>query len=985
MIEPHQNQKPKLRGQRKTLVLPRDHLTQKALNSDFDVVLLMAPIGYGKKTLMSQLESELPNPIVLKLDVDDSNPFTLISHIRTQLEGVIDFAQPAFDPSVATVNHLIAVIEALDRTEKDLQFFLHGSHVLNNSSAQLLERFIVKLPAGHRVFISGFNTSNLSLTEVYVSARVLTLEGHDLLLGLEEVTQMLSVFNSDLDAQQVFEKSAGVVSIVFVMANTNSLEAVSFEKFIENILNELPKDILSFLEKMSVFEVWNEETIAALELKAPKNWVEKVVSCGLPITVSNDGDLQPHGILLELLFERFKSEKEIFKSINSQAAQWYLGKDLSIKGIKHLILADEIELSENYAVQIYNRTVFQSGEYGILNEISNLFIGKTLISRIELIKVYNLIQLGLFKKAGEMLKNLFSIIDVKHKSYQDLIIININYLKHINKSQEALIFAKKNINFFTQTKEKLSWLYRNMAFSAFELRNTIEMYEIMNTWSKIVDINSDLSFIYSKICFNMIEINDNLIEKESKKLNEISKQRNNIDLQSVTSGYLSIYSAFHDNFEKAIIESESCYPSMSFHRPINSINSLGTHIDILILFEKFKEAQEYIKQALEKCEQLDVTTTTFKLQEFDCQVHLGNLNLTEYESRVKKLPIVDLTDQLTVNFHKARVAFIQKNYAKAISFSLNAIEDIWMPTRVRAWAYLVASYYQLGSNELTAALEKFNTQLSALGTLRAFTLDWQFLGSTFEALRDEGLLVDVKWIHAPTAQAVPRPKLEIATLGRYQVVLNDEPLDVPDDATELLAYLALYREKSIEEMLNDFAGLDATLDERAKLKKRLEYRFTVLREKFWAYCPTLVANKNDFFAFDKKTGKYRFGNHFALRFDAKQCQVLTGEALLDVYKGTFLQKSESPWVASLADELEQQFMTAAHEHASTLEVKDAIRVYEKILSINETDETASWFQDAPDGQNRLAGTDSKLCFGWSRATSQMDVKTLGESGVRVWV
>jgi hypothetical protein len=62
-----------------------------------------------------------------------------------------------------------------------------------------------------------------------------------------------------------------------------------------------------------------------------------------------------------------------------------------------------------------------------------------------------------------------------------------------------------------------------------------------------------------------------------------------------------------------------------------------------------------------------------------------------------------------------------------------------------------------------------------------------------------------------------------------------------------------------------------------------------------------------------------------------------------------------------------------------------IRVYEKILSINEMDETASWFQDAPDGQNRLAGTDSKLCVGWSRATSQMDVKTLGESGVRFWV
>jgi two-component SAPR family response regulator len=75
-----------------------------------------------------------------------------------------------------------------------------------------------------------------------------------------------------------------------------------------------------------------------------------------------------------------------------------------------------------------------------------------------------------------------------------------------------------------------------------------------------------------------------------------------------------------------------------------------------------------------------------------------------------------------------------------------------------------------------------------------------------------------------------------------------------------------------------------------------------------------------------------------------------------MYKGTFLQKSESPWVASLANNLEQQFMTAAHAHALTLEVKDAIRVLEKILSINETDEAAwqglirNYLQDSQEQQ-----------------------------------
>lgn len=936
MIEANQQPKPKRRGERKPLALARPQLTQKALDSNYDVVLIMAPIGYGKKTLMSQLEGALPQPIVIKLDVDDSNPFTLISHIRAELEGVIDFDAPAFDPSVATVNHLIATIEALDKTEQDLQFFFHGSQVLNNSSAQLLERFMVKLPAGHRVFISGFNTSNLSLSEVYISARVLTLEGHDLLLSLKETTSMLNVMQSDLDAQTVFEKSGGVVSLVFVMANTNSLEAVSFEKFIENALNEIPEDMLDFLEKMSVFEIWNDETIAALELEAPKDWVEKVLSYGLPISVSNNKDLQPHGVLLSLLFENLRLNNENFKLINSKAAQWHISKDLNIKSIKHLIFADEIEIAENYAIKEFDKCLFKTGDYGNLRQIINLFALKYVNIKLELIKIFILMQSGLLKNSIQEIKKVSKSISESNESYKDFIIIKIVYFRHVNNLKKAIELSEKYIHLFFESNNKTFWLYKNIASCAIQTKNLLKLSETIENWSKIA--NSDnMALIHMKMFLSVLEHNDRKIKHYGKFLYDISISRN-ADYEAASLNYLSLYSAFNNNFEEAKIKSDFCYSISSFNRPFNSINNLGTTIDILIMFEKFEQAYENIRKALKKGREFDITTTTFKLQEFDLQLHSGNLGLIEYEFRVDELPIFDITDQLTVEFHKARIAFIQKNYTKAISFALNAIKDDWIPTRVRAWAYLVAAYYQLGSNKLTEALQMFNRQLSVFGTLRAFTLDWQYLESTFEALRDEGLLVEVKWTHGSSGQV--KPKLEIVTLGRYRVVLNDEILDLPDDATELLAYLALHSEKSIEEMLNDFAGLDSSLIERAKLKKRLEYRFTVLREKFWACCPDLVANKNGFFAFDKKTGKYGFGNLFSLRFDAKHCQVLHNENLIDFYKGTFLPKSESVWAVALADQLEQRFMRAAHEHVTTLEAKEAIGVYEKILQFNETDEIA---------------------------------------------
>ncbi len=562
----------------------------------------------------------------------------------------------------------------------------------------------------------------------------------------------------------------------------------------------------------------------------------------------------------------------------------------------------------------------------------------------------------MLKKASRLIKELSKIITKSHKFYKDFIIINIIYLRHIKKAEEALKLGEKNINMFNSSDNKIFLLYRFLVSSAFEIKNIVKFSEFIEKWSKITNRLTDIIFVRHEIILNLLTKNDKMIEKGNEYLYKLSKQKNNIDYQASSLNHLSFYSAIHDNFEKADIESEFSYSMMSFHRPLNSINILGTRIDIYLMFKKFDQVQEYIKQALEKCKQLDVTATTFKLQEYDYQLHLRNLTLTEYESRIDQLPIIDLTDQLTIDFHKARITIIQKNYTKAISFALNAIEDIWMPTRVRAWAYLVAAYYQLGSDKLTEALQMFNRQLSVFGTLRAFTLDWQYLESTFEALRDQGLLVDVKWTHG--SSGLVKPKLEIATLGRYQVILNDEPLDLPNDAIELLAYLALHSEKSIEEMLNDFAGLDSSPDERAKLKKRLEYRFTVLRDKFWAYCPDLVANKNGFFAFDKKMGKYRFGNLFSLRFDAKHCQVLHNENLIDFYKGTFLPKSESLWAVAFADQLEQRFMQAAHEHVTTLEAKEAIGVYEKILQFNETDETAwtgliqSYLSDGQEQQAR---------------------------------
>ena len=42
----------------------------------------------------------------------------------------------------------------------------------------------------------------------------------------------------------------------------------------------------------------------------------------------------------------------------------------------------------------------------------------------------------------------------------------------------------------------------------------------------------------------------------------------------------------------------------------------------------------------------------------------------------------------------------------------------------------------------------------------------------------------------------------------------------------------------------------------------------------------------------------------------------------------------------MGDNLEQKFMTAAFDLAVTLPPKDSIRVLEKILSVNETDEAA---------------------------------------------
>lgn len=177
--------------------VPREHLLRMLeQEADVHLILLRAPAGYGKTTLMGQwMECILRtgrHVAWLTLDASDNDPARLMSHLYGALHNWMEMALGASAATSASADW-IAALERIGPDAPPLTLFLDEFEQLSSTSASRVMRLVVeRLPREVRLVISSRDKPALGLERYRVRGELLEITARELRFDSGETERFFS-------------------------------------------------------------------------------------------------------------------------------------------------------------------------------------------------------------------------------------------------------------------------------------------------------------------------------------------------------------------------------------------------------------------------------------------------------------------------------------------------------------------------------------------------------------------------------------------------------------------------------------------------------------------------------------------------------------------------------------------------------------------------------------------------------------------------
>jgi ATP/maltotriose-dependent transcriptional regulator MalT len=197
--------KNKLKAPSSTHLMDRPRLIEKVRKSDsVRLFVIRADAGYGKTTLMTQLQKEFNGyPVWYQLDRGDHDLSVFISHLT---EGVRwhcpDFGDWVIERlKISTdirreINQVLTVFvnELSEKVDLPVSFYLDDFHLVNDSKAILdaVHFLIQHLPEESRLYIASREKPSLSLGRLRTQRSIMEIDSSDLRFSIEETTGLLN-------------------------------------------------------------------------------------------------------------------------------------------------------------------------------------------------------------------------------------------------------------------------------------------------------------------------------------------------------------------------------------------------------------------------------------------------------------------------------------------------------------------------------------------------------------------------------------------------------------------------------------------------------------------------------------------------------------------------------------------------------------------------------------------------------------------------
>lgn len=444
-------------------VIVRNNLfTQLNASSQKPLILITAPMGYGKSSLISNwVKQNKHSCFWYSLDSYDNDLHQFLNYFRHLASAENNYFQHQSDlilngkgePNIQKCISLFS--NYLLELKSDLKIVLDDFHLISNTKIRkFIEALInANIPNVQFVILSR-SKSKLPITYWNSKGTMLHLNTNDLEFSIGESQEFIkknSTLHFSKNQLEIFQShTEGWISGIKLWLLTNKSESKIIQQIssnkehasdlIENliidILNEFPNK-KSIILSLSLFEKFSPQLLEHITESKNDSKIDVIID---ELLSSNlfliPLDNQKNWYRLHHMFREFLNyilEKEFSENqinlLRNKAAQWFENNHLYFECIQQLIYSENIDIAIEKFSDIRNDLI-TNNEWRTLQNIFNLFSAHHISTscELQLIEAWILIQQGKILELFDSFENLTKNINNDQSNYKHIYEAELNSL-----------------------------------------------------------------------------------------------------------------------------------------------------------------------------------------------------------------------------------------------------------------------------------------------------------------------------------------------------------------------------------------------------------------------------------------------------------------------------------------------------------------------------------------------------------------------------
>jgi len=410
-------------------------------------VLVSAPAGYGKTTLVSQwLHSHEKDFCWLSLDESDNEPFRFWQYIVGSIATIIDkFGDEAKHYLTCEAPHAEAAVTAIvnelnerSLSGKQLTIVLDDFHVIqNNETLRQFAYFIDFLPPNIELLITTRFQPSLPISRWSVKNWVDQLYASDLIFSFPESKAFFNTYMglalSDTQIKQIFQKTEGWIAAMQLAALSASSTQNEEQKYIateqlladdhhfsdyvlSEILEHQPQHIQNFLLDTACLLRLNSELCDQVrEQNNSQEILEYLYTSNLFVIPLDKDNLwfRYHDMFRESLLNKVRlSAPDRLTQLQNSAVTWLVAHDLPHEAIEQVVQLKDWRLLVSLLEKNGNNLIHEGHHLPVLHWLSILpdeLVGQS--PRIIMLKIWALFFSNKIDIIPPLLDEIESLID----------------------------------------------------------------------------------------------------------------------------------------------------------------------------------------------------------------------------------------------------------------------------------------------------------------------------------------------------------------------------------------------------------------------------------------------------------------------------------------------------------------------------------------------------------------------------------------------